>query len=53
MIQWISKNKKVKIIKAETDPENISSVRVLEKNNFITDQQNDHSAILRLAIQVK
>jgi len=53
MIQWISKNKKVKIIKAETDPENISSVRVLEKNDFITDQHNDHSVILRLATQTK
>jgi len=53
MIQWISKNKKVKIIKAETDLENFSSVRVLEKNNFITDQQNDHSVILRLAIKEK
>lgn len=53
MIQWISNNKKVEIIKAETVPGNISSARVLEKNDFITDQKNDHSVILRLAIKEK
>src|ERR1035437_1615246 len=46
IIQWISNHKKVKIIKAKTDPENTSSVRVLVKNDFIIDQQNDHSVIL-------
>ena len=53
IIQWISNHKKVKIIKAKTDPENTSSVRVLVKNDFIIDQQNDHSVILRLAIKEK
>ena len=53
MIQWISNNKKVKIIKAETIPENISSVKVLENNNFRIDQYNEHSVILKLAIKEK
>jgi RimJ/RimL family protein N-acetyltransferase len=34
LVLWIRNNKNVKIIKAETDNENISLLRVLEKNGF-------------------
>ena len=50
MVQWIRCNKDVKIIKAETDNENISSVRVLEKNGFKIYQRNDNSVILGLEL---
>lgn len=49
-VQWVKNNKKVKIIKAETDNENISSVRVLEKNDFKIFQHNDNSVILRIEL---
>ena len=51
MVQWIRCNKDVKIIKAETDNENISSVRVLEKNGFKICQRNDNSVILGLELK--
>jgi predicted acetyltransferase len=51
LVQWIKVNKKVKIIRAETNSENISSVRVLEKNNFKLFQRNDNSLILKLEMK--
>ncbi|MBN1184608.1 MAG: GNAT family N-acetyltransferase [Bacteroidales bacterium] len=50
LISWIRKNKNVKAIKAETEIENISSLKVLEKNNFKVIQQIDKTVILRLAL---
>jgi [ribosomal protein S5]-alanine N-acetyltransferase len=51
LIQWTINNNKVKVIKAETNFENISSVRVLEKNDFKVYQHNDNSVILRLELK--
>jgi RimJ/RimL family protein N-acetyltransferase len=51
LVQWIRNNKKVRIIKAETDNDNISSVRVLEKNDFKICQRSDNSLILRLELK--
>jgi len=50
LVQWIKNNKKVKIIKAETNIENISSVRVLEKNDFKIYLRKDNSVILRFEL---
>jgi len=43
--QWIFENKKAKIIKAETECDNLSSIRVLEKNGFKITEQTDRSLI--------
>jgi len=48
LINWISNNKSVKVIRAETDSSNISSVRVLEKNGFKVFQRNENMIILKL-----
>jgi ribosomal-protein-alanine N-acetyltransferase len=48
IIKWIRNNKKVRIIRAETDATNISSVRVLEKNGFELFQQINNMMILKL-----
>ena len=50
LISWIRENKNVKAIKAETDIENSSSIKVLEKNNFKAIQQIDKAVILRLEL---
>jgi [ribosomal protein S5]-alanine N-acetyltransferase len=51
LIQWIRDNKKVKAIVAETDSENISSIKVLERNNFKVTQYIENSVILRLELK--
>jgi [ribosomal protein S5]-alanine N-acetyltransferase len=51
LVLWIRNNKNVKIIKAETDNGNISSVRVLEKNGFKICSRNDNSVILGLGLK--
>jgi RimJ/RimL family protein N-acetyltransferase len=51
LVLWIRNNKNVKLIKAETDSQNISSVRVLEKNGFRISQRNDNSVILGLELK--
>jgi RimJ/RimL family protein N-acetyltransferase len=48
IIKWIRNNKKVRIIRAETDITNISSVRVLEKNGFELFQQIENVITLKL-----
>jgi predicted acetyltransferase len=48
MINWIRNNKKVNIIKAETDVCNISSVRVLKKNGFELFHQIEDMVTLKL-----
>jgi ribosomal-protein-alanine N-acetyltransferase len=50
LIHWIRENKDVRAITAETDNSNISSIKVLEKNNFKLIQQRDNSVILKLDI---
>ncbi len=51
LIQWATVNKKIRKIKAETDKTNISSIRILEKNNFEITGQNDNSVIMKLTIE--
>jgi [ribosomal protein S5]-alanine N-acetyltransferase len=53
IINWIRNKKEVRIIKAETDSSNISSIRVLEKNGFELVQQNDNMIILKLELTVR
>jgi RimJ/RimL family protein N-acetyltransferase len=50
MIHWIRENKNVRSITAETENTNISSINVLEKNDFKTIQQCENSVILKLDI---
>ncbi|MCK9282265.1 MAG: GNAT family N-acetyltransferase [Melioribacteraceae bacterium] len=50
MISWIRENKKIKIIKAETEIENQSSIKVLEKNNFKVIEQIDKAVFLKLEL---
>jgi [ribosomal protein S5]-alanine N-acetyltransferase len=50
LIHWIRENKDVRAITAETDNTNISSIKVLEKNDFKLIQQCDNSVILKLDI---
>jgi [ribosomal protein S5]-alanine N-acetyltransferase len=51
LVIWLRNNKKVKIIKAETDNDNISSARVLEKNGFKVQERNDASMIFGLGLK--
>jgi [ribosomal protein S5]-alanine N-acetyltransferase len=46
--QWIFENTKAKIIKAETECDNLASIRVLEKNGFKITEQTDHSLIFSI-----
>ena len=48
LINWIRNNKTVRIIRAETDASNISSVRVLEKSGFELFQQINNMMTLKL-----
>lgn len=50
LINWIKGNRKVKAVKALTDVDNASSVRVLEKNDFKISQRVDNSIILKLGL---
>ena len=51
LIQWLKNYNGVKIIRAETEADNISSVRVLEKNHFNVFQSKDDSVILKLELK--
>lgn len=51
LIHWIRENKDVRSIIAETATTNISSIKVLEKNDFKVIQQCENSMILKLDIQ--
>lgn len=51
LIQWLKTDNRVKIIRAETEADNISSVRVLEKNDFKAFHCNDDSIILKLKLK--
>jgi len=50
LISWIRENKNVKAIKAETEIENSSSVKVLKKSNFQVMRQINKAVILRLEL---
>jgi|WetSurMetagenome_2_1015567.scaffolds.fasta_scaffold04807_6 [ribosomal protein S5]-alanine N-acetyltransferase len=50
IVEWATGTEKVKAIKAETENENISSYRVLEKNGFILCKRNKTSSIWKLEI---
>lgn len=47
LIQWIYKNKPVKSIIAETEKQNIASIKVLEKNGFKIIRQTDNTLIFK------
>lgn len=49
LINWVRRSKKVRVIRAETDSSNISSIRVLEKNGFKALQQNE-KVVLKLEL---
>jgi ribosomal-protein-alanine N-acetyltransferase len=49
LINWIRSSKKIKVIRAETDSSNISSIRVLEKNGFKALRQNE-KVVLKLEL---
>lgn len=51
LIQWLKNDNRVKKIRAETEADNISSVRVLEKNHFNVFQSKDDSVILKLELK--
>ncbi|HEX2968281.1 MAG TPA: GNAT family N-acetyltransferase [Bacteroidales bacterium] len=51
MVHWLQENKDVKAIVAETENTNISSIIVLEKNDFRMIQQNNNSVIYKLEIK--
>jgi [ribosomal protein S5]-alanine N-acetyltransferase len=50
MILWARENEKIRIINAETDKDNHSSIRVLEKNGFKMTWQADSTVIMRLEL---
>jgi RimJ/RimL family protein N-acetyltransferase len=50
LIHWIRENKDVRAITAETKNTNISSIKVLEKNDFKLIQECENSVILKLDI---
>lgn len=50
-IHWIDKNKKARVIKAETESNNIASIRVLEKNGFKINQQTEGGLIFKLELK--
>lgn len=49
-INWIRRNKKAKVIKAETERDNIASIRVLEKNGFKINHQSEGGFIFKLEL---
>ena len=51
LVQWVTGIKKVKTIGAVTVKDNLSSIRVLEKNGFELTFQDDQSVIMRLKIR--
>jgi [ribosomal protein S5]-alanine N-acetyltransferase len=51
LVQWIKRNKNVTLITAETDKENSSSVRVLEKNGFKVSERRENSIIMALQLR--
>ncbi len=52
LINWIRSNKKVRVIKAETDTSNIPSIRVLKKNGFKVFRRHE-KMILKLELNKK
>jgi RimJ/RimL family protein N-acetyltransferase len=51
LIDWLQKNTSVKIIRAETENENLPSVKLLEKTGFIRCNDKDSLSVWRLALQ--
>ncbi len=50
LTRWVSENNRAKVIKAETESNNIASIRVLEKNGFKVSPQIDDALILKLEL---
>jgi len=53
LIQWAKNNRRIQIIKAETDKTNTASIIVLEKNNFEITAQNENSVIMKFKNKAK
>jgi [ribosomal protein S5]-alanine N-acetyltransferase len=49
-ICWLSGNPKVRVVTAETDADNLPSVRVLERNGFNLYQQVENDLIMKLKL---
>ena len=50
IILWLRNNKKVRIIQAETDSANISSIKVLEKNGFDLFKRDKNITVLKIEL---
>jgi len=50
-IHWVGKNNKAKVINAETESENIASIRVLEKNGFKLNQQTESGLLFKFELK--
>jgi len=50
LIEWTGKSQKVKTIKAETENENVSSSKVLEKNGFKLCEKKNNTSLWRLIL---
>jgi [ribosomal protein S5]-alanine N-acetyltransferase len=50
LISWLRQNNKASILKAETHPDNPSSIQVLLKNGFKEFSRSDSSVILKLEL---
>jgi len=50
LIHWLKFNKLAKILKVETECENISSIKVLKKNNFKICQKKEKTVIMKLTL---
>jgi [ribosomal protein S5]-alanine N-acetyltransferase len=50
LIRWAKSNHRIKSIRAETDNDNKSSIKVLEKNGFVITRQGDDLIHMKLEI---
>jgi [ribosomal protein S5]-alanine N-acetyltransferase len=50
LVRWLRINKIARILKAETEYENISSIKVLEKNNFEISEIKEKTFVLKLEL---
>ncbi len=51
MLNWLKSNKEILSVKAETDFENVSSIKVLEKNDFFISEKVGNSVIYRFELR--
>jgi len=51
MLNWLKENKEIMSVKAETNIENVSSIKVLEKNEFFISEKSENSVIYRFELR--